>query len=64
MARQYRSYADFEREELSKGDGFLQSLDDFHRTLPEEDPADLFDKVDEDDKKKRDKPLTRARPRR
>lgn len=61
MARQYRSYAEFEREELSKSDGFLQSLDDFHRTLPEEDPADLFDKVDDDDKKRPRAPV-RARP--
>jgi hypothetical protein len=45
-ARGYRNFEEFEREELSKQDAFVQNLDEFHRTIHDDDPIDLFDAVD------------------
>ena len=50
-AREYRSYAEFEREELFRPRGFVQTLDDFHDEIrvADEDIIDLFDSVDDDE---------------
>ncbi len=48
-ARQYRSYEEFEREELFKPEAFVQTLDEFHATRPVDEELNLFDKIDEDE---------------
>jgi hypothetical protein len=50
-ARHYRSYEEFEREELFRPQGFVQTLDEFHEeiVIEEADIVDLWDSVDDDD---------------
>jgi hypothetical protein len=49
--REYRSFEEFEREELFCPKGFTQTLDEFHGevTLEEEDIIELWDRSDEED---------------
>src|SRR5262249_6080061 len=51
QAARYRSYEQFEREELFRPQGFVQTLDEFHDELivEEGDIVDLFDRVEEDE---------------
>jgi hypothetical protein len=50
-ARQYRSFEEFEREEILRPRGFVQTLDEFHEdlTVADEDIVELWDSVDEEE---------------
>ena len=50
IARQYRSYAEFEREEIFRPEAFAQTLEDFHSSgSGGEEELNLFDKPDADE---------------
>lgn len=48
-APRYRSYEEFEREELHQTEKFVHNLDDFHATRSADEDLNLFDKVDEEE---------------
>jgi len=48
-ANKYRSYEEFEREELHQPEAFVQTLDDFHARRDTEEELNLFDKIDAED---------------
>ena len=49
---QYRSYEEFEREELFKPEAFVQTLDDFYAIASSDDEGNLFDRPDGGNDKK------------
>jgi hypothetical protein len=48
--RQYRSFEEFEREEIFRPRGFVQTLDEFQEELmvSDDDIIDLFDPIEDD----------------